>query len=137
MSQLERRFRRLQWAEALWTVLMIVGFVLMIRVSFALLLFAAYMLLFLVGGGWFYWRQYHTLDELGRLRWLKSQMMLGMVLSFGLGGLLLWEIWQGSGSGQVTFSLEWLLALMSFAVLASWGTWHYLGWRNLRGQGSE
>lgn len=42
------------------------------------------------GGALIFWRQYQVLDEFGKLRFLKSWMIGGMVMSNGLALLLLW-----------------------------------------------
>lgn len=137
MTRREKQWRKLRVLEYIWVALMVLGFVSLMGGNFPAPLFWGYLFLFTVGGFLFYRQQYLALDELGRLRWLKSQTVTALVLSLGVGTLMLWAIWQKSEQIQIATVLNLLLSVMLLAALAAWGTWHYLGWRDLRGLEDE
>ncbi|TSA83053.1 hypothetical protein FNU79_13130 [Deinococcus detaillensis] len=63
-----------------------------------------------MSGFWIWIRQYRALDELGKLKFMKSWMVAGMVTSTGLSALIGWTIFNAERSVSVPPSLSFMAA---------------------------
>lgn len=133
MTRQERRWQRTRALELGLTVLIVVAFTALNGRWMTAPLFGAFMAVFALLTAGLMRQQYRVLDELGRLRWLKSYLSMAAVYSLGLAGLVLWAVWQaGAGAEPPSLPFYAVFAVMVAGGLASWGTWHYLGWRDSR-----
>ena len=133
MTRQEKRWQRVRPLEVVLTLLLIAAFSVLNSGRMTAPLFAAFMTVFALLTAGLMRRQYRVLDELGRLRWLGSYLSMAFVYSLGLSGLVLWSIWQAGGGQPPGVSFNAVFAVLVAGGLASWGTWHYLGWRDSRG----
>lgn len=116
-NERESGWKNIRVIELIYVVVFIGLFLLGLHYRPSALVFWVFSLVALGGGALIFWRQYQVLDELGRLRFLKSWMISGMVMSSGLGLLLAWIIFQGPGFvPQMNPSPELLQTLF-------WGTY--------------
>lgn len=133
MTRQERRWQRTRALELGMTLLLIVAFIVLNGRWMTAPLFGAFMAVFSLLTAGLLHRQYRVLDELGRLRWLKSYLSMAAVYSLGLAGLVLWSVWQaGAGPEMPSLPFYAVFTVMIAGGLASWATWHYLGWRDAR-----
>ncbi|WP_380082508.1 hypothetical protein [Deinococcus lacus] len=53
--------------------------------------------------------------------------------SLGLAALVLWAVWKASSGPQLpALPFNAVFAVLVLGAVASWATWHYLGWRDSR-----
>lgn len=90
----EVAWKNIRVIELVYVVVFVGLFMLGLRYRPSPLVFWLVSLAALGGGALIFWRQYQVLDELGKLRFLKSWMISGMVTSSGLSLLLVWIIFK-------------------------------------------
>lgn len=74
--------------------------------------------LFLLGFPLWLW-QYRALDELGRLRFIKSWAFSGIVTSLGLSLVLAWETFKLDKPQQVQISLDTILIILILSAASA------------------
>ncbi|MFC6591504.1 hypothetical protein ACFP81_05405 [Deinococcus lacus] len=58
---------------------------------------------------------------------------MAFVYSLGLAALVLWAVWKASSGPQLpALPFNAVFAVLVLGAVASWATWHYLGWRDSR-----
>lgn len=132
MTKRAKSWRRIRLLEVLFIAATVFGFIFLQGGDMAAPLFWGYCALLGAGGLLLVWRQYQTLDEFGRGRWLKSYAAMAMVYSLGLTCLVLWALWQARDGHFPPLPFGAVYVLFLSGGLASWATWHYLGWRDSR-----
>lgn len=133
MNRRERQWRNVRIWEWALNITAIFGLIIVINNHAPAAIFWTAITLTGIAGCLLIWRQYQVLDEYGKLRWLKSYFAMSGIYALGLSGILLWSMWANVNTGSMSNIPFWPLYILLIAgAIASWATWHYLGWRDSR-----